>query len=73
MRNFINLKPRRLNIAQWLRKNKGGNWKYNNNGSWICDDELRYVLRVAMDFTEEGGPVGYYLYGGDNPGWIYFN
>lgn len=66
------LKAKRLNISKWLEKHKGGKWTYDRQGAWWCDDGKRHVWRVAMDFTDEDGPAGYHLYGGDSPGWIYF-
>lgn len=69
--DILNIKSKRVNITQWLRKNKGGDWKYDGIASWWGDDGLRRVSRVAMDFMAENSPVGYYLYGGDASGWIY--
>jgi hypothetical protein len=71
--NISDIKLRRLNISQWLRKNKGGDWKYDGQASWWCDDGIRHVSRVAMDCMDEDSPVGYHLYGGDSPEWIYFH
>lgn len=71
--NILKLKSRRINITKWLKDNKGGSWKYDGHCCWRCSDGKRHVARVAMDFTDDyNGPSGYYLYGGDNPGWLYF-
>lgn len=43
-----------------------------DRAGWWCDDGVRHVSRVAMDILDDDGPCGYYLYGGTNPGWIYF-
>lgn len=67
----LHLSPR-TNITKWLEKHKGGKWKYDGNGSWWCDDGERHVSRVALDCMDEDGPTRYYLYGGDQPGWLYF-
>jgi hypothetical protein len=66
------LKP--MSISRWLEENKGGKWKYDNHATWWCDDDERHVSRVAKDFSDDSGtgPVGYYLYGGASPGWVYF-
>lgn len=65
-------KPKAISISKWLKKNKGGNWIYDGTASWWCDDNKRHVSRVAMDCMEEDGPVGYYLYGCEDHGWVYF-
>ena len=60
-----------IGISAWLRKNMGG-WKYDGKASWWCDDGERHVSRVATDIHDENGPPGYYLYGDESPGWVYF-
>ena len=70
---FHHTKIKRLNKTQWLNKNRGGNWTYGGNAVWFCDDGVRHVSRVAMDCMDENSPAGYYLYGGDAPGWIHFD
>jgi hypothetical protein len=62
----------RLNISAWLAKNKGGTWRYDNHGSWWCDDNKRHVSRVALDCMNENSGAGYYLYGDDTPERLYF-
>ena len=70
--NILKAQPKVLNIRKWLEKNKGGKWKYDGHGSWNCDDGDRSVRRVSMDCMDECSPVGYYLYGCDDHGWVYF-
>lgn len=67
-------KPKLFNVTRWLNKHKGGNWKYDGSATWWCDDKVRHMSRVCMDSSRDdgGGPVGYYLYGGSNPGWVHF-
>jgi len=62
-----------ISITKQLNLKLGGKWKYEHR-SWYCDDDNRYVNRVAMGLSEDAG-TGYYLYFKDNkktPEWLYF-
>lgn len=69
----IGLEPRRLNIAKWLEKNKGGKCRFDGRNTWRCDDGKRYVAMVSGDFYSEDALGCYYLYGDGVPRMISFS
>lgn len=52
-----------MSVAKNLAKNLGGKWSYDGVSSWWCDDGVRHVSRCCSDYSDEYGPIEYWLYG----------
>jgi len=62
-------KKRYQSISSYLSVNFGGTWEYDNSGTWLCDDELRYARRVCSCSGEEDRCTCFpslWVYGGPN-------
>jgi hypothetical protein len=71
------LKLKTISVKKALVQKLGGKWKHEYGGTWRCDDNIRYVCRVAtgMDYSGEyDGSSRFCLYyvDGRTPEWLYF-
>ena len=62
--------PRAKSVSNGLAEKFGGKWKYDNRGSWWCDDNQRHASRVCNCFPSDDDcnciPT-IWVYGDDKP------
>jgi hypothetical protein len=59
----------RQSIRNILSNIYGGIWRYNNESTWICNDNLRTVSRIKTCDCDSkcNCPNSYFLYGNGTP------